>query len=135
MTRIAKKNGNSTERAFEQIKEAFELVAQDEARTVSFVPESCSKALTTCGASSHHSEDREESQCPIYARIATASLERTTFGGSLGGKGSNKWWCAFCGENTTGSNQTGSCLCKQEKVLIRLRYSKRMQYLRDFVQI
>ena len=35
-------------------------------------------------------------------------------------------------KNTIGSNQTGSWLYKQVKVLIRPRSSKRMQYLRAF---
>ena len=30
-------------------------------------------------------EDKEESQCPTCARIATVSLWKTTFGGSAGG--------------------------------------------------
>ena len=108
----AKENGNweeykdtfrremkATEWAFEGIEEAFELAAQDEARKVSIVQEIIfKKALTSCCASSHQSEDREESQCLTYARNATASLWRTSFGGSSGRKGSNKWWCAICGE-------------------------------------
>ena len=54
----------ATEWAFDRIEEAFELVAQDEARKVSIVQEICSEAWTTCGASSHQLEDKEESQCP-----------------------------------------------------------------------
>ena len=58
---------------------------------------SCSRALKKCGASSHQSEDRVESQCPTYARIATVSLWKTDVWWVSGEK-STKWWCAIWGE-------------------------------------
>ena len=75
----------ASEWAFDRIKEAFDLAAQDEARRALW-KKSCSKALTTCGASSHQSEDRVESHCLTCARTATVSLWKTTF-----------WWVS--GEN------------------------------------
>ena len=112
--------------AFDKIKEAFILVAQNEAREVSIV-------LTTCGASSHQSEDRVESQCPTCARIATVSLWKTTFRGSPGER-PQCGGAQFVEKGTTGENQTGCWSCKQAKVLSRQWCSKRMRYLKACAQ-
>ena len=73
---------------------------------------SCSRALITCGASSHQLEDRVESQCPTFASTATVSLWKTTFGGSLGDRPQSG--CAqFVEKSTIGSNRTGFKSCEQ----------------------
>ena len=116
--------------AFDRIKEAFDLVAQDEAEKMSFVcKRSCSEVQATCGASSHQSEDRVESQCHTCARTATVSLCKTTFGGSLGER-PQSGGAQFVENSTTGGNRTGFRSCKLVKVLSRSRCSKRMRYLR-----
>ena len=77
---------------------------------------SCLEVQTACGVSSRQLEDKEESQCLTCARMATVSLWKTTFGGSLGGN-VRIGGAQFVERNTTGS---------------RPRYSKHMQYLRAF---
>ena len=87
-----------SEWAFDRIKEAFEKVAQDEAEKVSVVQEIMLEVQTTCGESSRQLEDKEDSQCLTCARMATVSLWKTTFGGSLVEKIQGGGARSVCGE-------------------------------------
>ena len=83
-TETFKEKMRASEWAFDRMKEAFDLVAQDEARKVSVVQEIMFKSTDTCAVSSHQSEDKEVSQCRTCARTATVSLWKITSGGSQG---------------------------------------------------
>ena len=75
------------------------------------------EALTTCDASSRQRESKEALRCLTYARTATVSLWKTTFGVSLGGSKNMQIGGARSVEKkTTGSNQTGFWWCRQAKV-------------------
>ena len=125
----------ASERAFDRIKEAFELGSTGRGRKY----EHCardheSEVLTICGVSSRSLEDKEESQCLTCARSATVFLWKTTLGGSLG-ETYTLSGAQFVERSMTGSNRTGFGSCKQVIVFSRPRYSKHMQYFRAFVQI
>ena len=123
-----------TEWASDRKKDAFEKVAQDEAKKkLSIVQdimirstEYLRRIIAPAG------EDKEALQCHTCARIVTVSIWKITFGGSLGEKGVAIGGARFVEKSTTGSNQTGSWCCKQVKVLMRPRSSERMQYTRAF---
>ena len=83
--------------------------------------------ITTCGESLRPSEDKEVSQCRTCARIATVSLWKTAFGGSLPEK-PQSGGAQFVEKSMTGGNRTGFWSCKQDKALSRPRSSKRMRY-------
>ena len=88
----------ATEWAFERIKEAFELVAQDEARKVRIVQEIMIKSTDylrriTAPVGGHGGVTMSHS-CP---HCNSFPLEDYIWWVS-GRKGSNKWWCAICGE-------------------------------------
>ena len=57
----------ATDWTLERIKDAFQQVAQDEARKMCIVQQ------IMLSASLRHSEDKEESQCLTYARIPSIS--------------------------------------------------------------
>ena len=100
----------ATEWAFDRIQEAFEQVAQDEARKLSTVQDIMIRSAgylrrIIAPAGGHGG-----------VTMSYFSLWKTTFGGSLGEKSIHIGGAQFVEKNTTGSNQTGSWLYKQVKV-------------------
>ena len=81
-----RKKMKASEWAFDRIKEAFDLVAQDEARKVSVVQEIMFKSTDYLWRIIASVGGQVVSQCLTCARTATVSLWKTTFGGSLLGR-------------------------------------------------
>ena len=84
----------ASEWAFDGIREAFELVAQDEAEKVSIVQENHAQKHGLLAA--HHRASRRHNVVLVPA-LQQFSHWKTPFGGSLGRKHA-RWWCATCGE-------------------------------------
>ena len=124
----------ATEWAFDRIEEAFEQVAQDEARKMSIVQEIIIRStdyirriIAPVGGQGGVTMSY---LCPHCNSFTLGRLHLVCFRREK----HTTWLCAICGD-TTGSNQTGFWSYKQVKVLIRPRYSKHMQYLRACAQI
>ena len=123
MGRIKKPSGKKMKAsgwAFDKIKEAFELVAQDETEKMSIVQEIM---LRSTDFRRRQSEVREESQCLTCAQTATVSLGKTTFGGSLGER-PQSGGAQFVEKSTTGGKHTGCWSCKRCGNLSKQRYFK-----------
>ena len=119
-----KKEVKVSEWAVDRIREAFEKVAKDEAKKLSIVQEIkirstdyMRRILAPAGGQGCVTMSYLCPHCNSFP------LEHYVWWVS-GGKGRDSWWCAIRGENTTGSNQTGSWWCKQVKVLIRPKVFK-----------
>ena len=76
-----RKEGKLCEWTFERIREACEKVAMDDIVRLGIAHEILRKTQTSCGGSSRQPTEWEESLCRTFARIATVSPWRTTFGG------------------------------------------------------
>ena len=84
----------ASEWAFDRIKEAFDLVAQDEARKVSIVQEIMFKStdhlrriIAPVGGQGGVTMSSHCSSFPLEDSVCWVSAGKTT-----------KWWCAICGE-------------------------------------
>ena len=129
-----KEQMKDSERAFDRIKEAFDLVAQDENEKMSIVQEIILRntdflwrIISPAGGQGGVTVSYLCPNCnsfPLEDYVWWVSGENPQSGG------------ARCVEkSTTGSNQTGFWSGKLEKVLSRPRFSKRTRYLRAFEQI
>ena len=109
-----RKKMKASERAFDRIKEAFELVAQDATEKMSIVQEIMFKStdylrriIAPVGGQGGVKMSYLCLNCnsfPLEDYVWWVAAGKTT-----------KWWCAICGEKY----QTGCRLCQQEKVLSR----------------
>ena len=106
-----------SEWALDRIKEAFELAAQDEARKMSIVQDIMIRST----------DYLRRTIAPVGGQGRVTHLVGL-HGATIGGARSME-------RNTIGSNQTCFWSYEQEIVLIRLRYSKHMQYLGAFAPI
>ena len=130
-----RKEVKATEWAFHRIKEAFEQVAQDEARKMSIVQEIMIRStdylrriIAPVGGQGG------VSMSYLFPHCNRFSFE-DTFGGSQGEKSRHFGGARSVERNTIGSIPTGFWSYKQVIVLSRPRYSKHMQCLRACAQI
>ena len=128
------KKMKASEWGLDRIKEAFELVAQDEAKKMSIVQEIMLRSTDYLRRIIAPVEDKEESQCRTCARTATVSLWKTTFRRSLG-ENPQSGGAQLVEKSTIGSNRAGFWPYKQGTVLSRQRSAKRMRYLEACAQI
>ena len=127
-----RKKMKASEWAFDRIKEAFELVAQDEAEKMSIVQEIMLRStdylrriIEPVGG---------QGGVVLVPALQQFPFWKTTFGGSLGEKPQNGG-AQLVEKCAIGSNRTGFWLYKQVIVLSRPRSSQRMQYLKACAQI
>ena len=96
---IFKVEARATEWAFERIREAFEKVAEEEARRLSTVKRIMLKSTDYLAA--HHCASRRARRCHdviSVPKLQQLSPENYVWWVSAGKKHSS-WWCAICGEN------------------------------------
>ena len=125
----------ATEWAFERIREAFELVAQDEARKVSIAQEIMFKSTDYLRRIIAPDGGQGGVTMSYLCPYCNSFFLEYYIWWVSGRKGATIGGAHFVKKNTNGSNQTSCWSYKQEKVLRRPRCSKHMQFFRAFAQI
>ena len=124
----------ASEWAFDRIKEAFDLVAKDEAEKMSIVQEIMLKStdylLRIIAPVGGQGGVTMSYRCP---NCNSVPLEDYVWWISAGKKYTS-WWCAICGVKYDWKQPNRLWSCKQVKALSRRRSSKRMRYLRACAQ-
>ena len=111
----------ATEWASDRMKEASVKLAKDEARKLSTVQEIMVRS-TDCLRRIIASAGRQGGATMSYLCPHCNSFPMEDYVWWVSGeKQHTNWWCAICGENITGGNQTDTWWCSQAKVLIRPR--------------
>ena len=124
----------ASERAFDRIKEAFDLVAQDETEKMSIVQEIILRSTDflwrIISPAGGQGGDTMSYLCPKCNSFPLEDYVWWVAGENPQGGGAR-----FVEKSTTGSNQTGFWSSKLVKVLSRPRFSKLTRYLRAFEHI
>ena len=115
--------------AFDRIKEAFELVAQDEAEKMSIVQEIMLRS-TDCLRCINLPVGGQGRVIMPYLCPHCNSFPLEDYVWWVSGENPPSGGAQFVEKSTIGSNRTGFWSCKQVIVLGRPRSSKRMQYLK-----